>query len=79
MGKEQDKRRCSLCGYTADGRFEGGHLPSIWLTGNVLNADFSLRQENHLIFARNVAKCDFVDVTCYTPECGGPGHVAPRL
>jgi len=26
-------------------------------------------------------KCDFVDVTCYIPECGGPGsgNPDPRL
>jgi rubredoxin len=24
-------------------------------------------------------KCDFLNVTCYTPECGGPGHIDPRL
>jgi hypothetical protein len=24
-------------------------------------------------------KCDFRNVTCYTPECGGPGNVDPQL
>jgi len=24
-------------------------------------------------------KCDFLDVTCYTPDCGGPGNIDPRL
>ncbi|MCB2215438.1 rubredoxin-like domain-containing protein [Desulfofustis glycolicus] len=23
--------------------------------------------------------CDFKDVTCYTPDCGGLGNVDPRL
>jgi rubredoxin len=23
--------------------------------------------------------CSFTDVTCYTPECGGPGNLDPRL
>ena len=23
--------------------------------------------------------CDFKNVTCYTPECGGPGNIDPRL
>jgi rubrerythrin len=23
--------------------------------------------------------CEFKDVSCYLPECGGPGHVDPRL
>lgn len=24
-------------------------------------------------------KCAFKDVTCYTPDCGGPGHIDPQL
>lgn len=24
-------------------------------------------------------KCAFKDVTCYTPDCGGPGNIDPRL
>jgi rubredoxin len=23
--------------------------------------------------------CTFLDVTCYTPDCGGPGNVDPQL
>lgn len=23
--------------------------------------------------------CTFSDVTCYIPECGGPGNIDPRL
>jgi rubredoxin len=25
------------------------------------------------------AKCEFKDVSCYLPECGGPGHIDPQL
>ena len=24
-------------------------------------------------------RCEFKDVSCYLPECGGPGHTDPRL
>jgi rubrerythrin len=24
-------------------------------------------------------QCEFKDVTCYLPECGGPGGIDPRL
>lgn len=24
-------------------------------------------------------KCVFKNVTCYTPECGGPGNIDPKL
>ena len=23
--------------------------------------------------------CAFKDVSCYTPDCGGPGHIDPKL
>ena len=23
--------------------------------------------------------CAFKDVSCYTPDCGGPGHIDPQL
>jgi len=24
-------------------------------------------------------RCEFTNVTCYLPECGGPGNIDPRL
>ncbi len=24
-------------------------------------------------------KCNFIDATCYTPECGGPGNIDPQI
>lgn len=24
-------------------------------------------------------KCEFLDVACYTPDCGGAGNIDPRL
>ena len=24
-------------------------------------------------------KCIFIDATCYTPECGGPGNIDPQI
>ncbi len=23
--------------------------------------------------------CAFIDTTCYTPECGGPGNIDPQV
>lgn len=23
--------------------------------------------------------CAFIDATCYTPECGGPGNIDPQI
>ena len=25
------------------------------------------------------AKCEFTNITCYIPECGGPGNIDARL
>jgi rubrerythrin len=81
MGKEQQKHTCALCGYTAAGRFVGDICPECGLTywkcskcGFLVTAgkppDVCLRCDE---------KCNFIDVTCYTPECGGPSHIDPRL
>ncbi len=24
-------------------------------------------------------RCAFIDTTCYTPDCGGPGNIDPRI
>jgi rubredoxin len=24
-------------------------------------------------------KCNFIDTTCYTPECGGAGNIDPQI
>ena len=24
-------------------------------------------------------RCEFIDVSCYLPDCGGPGNIDPRL
>ena len=24
-------------------------------------------------------KCAFIDATCYTPDCGGPGNLDPQI
>ena len=81
MAEKQEKWICAHCGYTASGKFVGDICPECNLTywkcggcGFVLTAatppDVCPSCED---------KCDFLNVTCYTPECGGPGHVDPRL
>ena len=81
MGKEQEKYACALCGYTADGRFVGDICPECGLTywkcskcGFLITAG-----KPPEVCPECGEKCDFIDVTCYTPECGGPKHIDPRL
>jgi rubrerythrin len=72
---------CALCGYTADGRFEGDICPKCGLTyWKCLRCKFIVTA------ASPPEKCPecgsdegFANVTCYIPECGGPEHIDPRL
>jgi rubredoxin len=68
------------CGVTASGRFVGDICPG-------LESYWKCKQCRLLITAPRPpelcpgcsATCPFVDVTCYAPECGGPGNIDPRL
>ena len=81
MGRKEEDYACALCGYTADGKFQGDICPECNQTywkcskcGFLITASTppdTCSQCNE--------KCDFLNVTCYTPECGGPGHIDPRL
>jgi rubrerythrin len=77
----QKKWVCAHCGYTADGRFKGDICPSCGLTY------WKCNKCGFLITAAKPPQvcpecgegCGFVDVTCYVPECGGPGNIDRRL
>lgn len=82
MEKETDRTRtCSFCGHTSNGRFAGDICPHCGLTY------FKCSHCGFLITAASPPsvcpecgeKCQFINVTCYTPECGGPGNPDPRL
>ena len=72
---------CSNCGYTASGRFEGDICPRCGLTyWRCSNCGYTLTaQAPPEVCPSCGARCDFINVTCYTPECGGPGNIDPRL
>jgi rubrerythrin len=81
MESKQEEFVCAHCGHTADGKFNEDICPqcnqTFWkcskcgfLITAVIPPD-TCSQCNE--------KCDFLNVTCYTPECGGPGHIDPRL
>jgi len=81
MGEQLEKFACANCGYTSDGKFTGDICPqcnqTYWKCGEC----------GFLITAgappdecpQCNKKCEFLNVTCYTPECGGPGNIDPRL
>jgi rubrerythrin len=81
MEDKQAKWECAHCGHTAAGKFNEDICPECSLTywkcakcGFLITA--AIPPE---ICSQCNEKCDFLNVTCYTPDCGGPGHIDPRL
>ena len=78
---EPQKYTCANCGYTASGRFSGDICPqcnmTYWKCGKC-GATFTAAQAPDTCPSCK-EKCEFKDVTCYLPECGGPGNIDPRL
>lgn len=81
MVKEPERWVCASCGYSASGRFEGDICPGCGLTY------WKCSNCNYIVTAAVPPdpcpecgwKGGFVNVTCYTPECGGPDNIDKRL
>ena len=78
MENDQETWECAQCGYTSSGKFEGDICPeceqTYWKCGFLMTA--AMPPE---LCPQCKEKCEFLNVTCYTPECGGPGNIDPRL
>ena len=81
MKLKYEKWVCDNCGYTADGQYKPDFCPNCGLTywkcskcGYLLTA---VRPPDKC--PQCGEQCKFVNVTCYLPECGGPGNVDSRL
>jgi rubrerythrin len=81
MAEKQENWVCAHCGYTADGRFVGDICPQCNLTyWKCAKCGFLVTAGTPPAVCPECGeKCDFLNVTCYTPECGGPGHADRRL
>ena len=81
MEKKQEQWVCAHCGYSADGKFEGDICPkcelTYWKCGECGFLVTAGRPPDECPECKR--KCDFRNVTCYTPDCGGPGNIDPRL
>lgn len=81
MTNQPQKWVCAHCGYTADGKFEGDICPqcglTYWKCGNC-GFVFTAAQPPDAC-PECGAQDSFKNVTCYIPECGGPGHMDTRL
>ena len=83
MKNEKENWICEHCGYAADGTFRGDICPQCGLKYLYLKCDncgFTITAAKPPDVCPECGeKCDFIDVTCYTPDCGGPGNIDPRL
>jgi len=72
---------CAHCGYRARGPFTGDICPECGLTfWKCGNCGYTLTASQPPDVCPECGeKCGFRNVTCYTPECGGPGHIDPRF
>jgi len=81
MEKKDGKWVCANCGYTGDAQFSGDICPecglTYWKCGNCSYLVTASTPPEQCPQCKE--KCEFLNVTCYTPECGGPGHRDPRL
>ena len=81
MEDKKDTYECAHCGFTGEGKFRGDICPECGLTY------WKCSKCGYLITVAAPPetcpscheKCEFLNVTCYTPECGGPGKIDPRL
>ena len=81
MENKEEKLACAHCGYEADGRFVGDICPQCGLTyWKCSKCGFTITAANPPDACPECGeKCDFINITCYTPECGGPDHIDSRL
>lgn len=79
--KEEEKWVCAHCGYESSGKFTGDICPECGLTyWKCPECGFTITAPTPPdICPECKVKCDFKNITCYIPECGGPGHIDPRL
>lgn len=81
-GEKEPTMVCALCGYTAQGKFVGDICPQCNMTYwrcSECGYTFTAARPPGDECPSCHKKCQFRNVTCYTPECGGPGNVDPRL
>ena len=81
MENKLDKWICKFCGYTSSGRFVGDICPQCSLAyWKCANCGLLITTDTPPEVCPGCqATCEFINVTCYIPECGGPGHIDPRL
>lgn len=77
----EEKSQCALYGYTASGKFVGDICLDCGLTyWKCHNCAYTITAAAPSEFCPECGKkCDFLNVTCYTLDCGGPDNIDPQL
>lgn len=74
-------KHCANCGQTIPEGFTAQLCPSCgltyWKCGNCGFLLTAATPPNTCPSCKQT--CEFKNVTCYTPDCGGPGNIDPRL
>ena len=81
MEQKDKEMQYPLCGYTAAGKFVGDICPDVDLTfWKCQKCGYTVTVATPPDVCPDCyEKCDFRNITCYTPDCGGPGNIDPRL
>lgn len=81
MDDKQTTFECAHCGYKADDKFTGDICPECGLTfWKCDNCGFLITASAPPNTCPSCKEtCEFRNVSCYTPDCGGPGKVDRRL
>ena len=81
MKKKDTEMQCSLCGFTAAGKFVGDICPECDLTfWKCEKCGYTITVATPPgVCPECNEECVFRNITCYTPDCGGPGNIDPRL
>lgn len=78
---DQKDKTCANCNQPLAGDFSGSLCPgcgqTYWKCGSCGYLLTAPTPPNECPGCKQ--QCEFRNVTCYTPECGGPGNIDPRL
>jgi rubrerythrin len=81
MTKQEQDMTCAHCGFTTQGKFRGDICPNCNQTyWKCAHCGFLLTAASPPDTCPSCKEtCQFLNATCYTPECGGPGNLDPRI
>ncbi len=81
MAQKDKNLQGRQCGITASGKFVGDMCPDFSLTfWKCSDCGYTITAPAPPELCPECQKeCIFRNITCYTPDCGGPGNIDPRL